>query len=169
MDIYPQHKCYGSAVWFKLPSPVWTNSIEQTDWQTQHEIQPVLATQKFLIMNSFQSGRGTLKKIYPLNMDFQVEPVWCGFFILIYQYLTDRLANTAQNSACISHSQILNNEFISERKGNIEKNLSIEYVFPSGTHFMQILRIHLMIYSPECIKTGECALDYRSTIESDIK
>ena len=27
VDIYPQNKCYGTAVWIKLPSPVWTNSI----------------------------------------------------------------------------------------------------------------------------------------------
>ena len=37
---------------------------------------------------------------------------------------------------------------------NIEKNLSIEYGFPSGTHLMGILRIHLMIYSPECSSYG---------------
>ena len=32
----------------------------------------------------------------------------------------------------------------------IEKNLSIEYGFPNGTHLMGILRIHLKIYLPEC-------------------
>ena len=42
------------------------------------------------------------------------------------------------------------NEVISEWKGNIEKNLSIEYGFPSITRFMGILCIHLMIYLPEC-------------------
>ncbi len=55
------------------------------------------------------------------------------------------------NTACICHSQILNNEVISEWKGNIDKYLSIEYGFPSGTRLMGILRIHLNIYSPECI------------------
>ncbi len=57
------------------------------------------------------------------------------------------------NSACICHSQILNNEVISEWKGTIEKNLSVEYGFPSGTRLMGILRIHLKIYLPECYKT----------------
>ncbi len=56
------------------------------------------------------------------------------------------------NSACICHSQILNTEVISEWKGNIEKNLSIEYGFSSGTHLMGTLRIHLKIYLPECTK-----------------
>ena len=52
----------------------------QTDRQTAQIqpllifIQPVLATHKFLIMKSFQSGRGKLKKIYPLNMDFPRNP-----------------------------------------------------------------------------------------------
>ena len=32
----------------------------------------------------------------------------------------------------------------------LEKNLSIEYGFPSRTHLMGILYIHLMIFSPEC-------------------
>ncbi len=58
--------------------------------------------------------------------------------------------NHSLNSACTGHSQILNNEVISEWKGNIEKNLSIEYGFPSGTWMMGILRIHLKIYLPEC-------------------
>ena len=39
------------------------------------QIQPVFATCKFLTMKSFQGGRGTLKKIYPLNMDFPEELV----------------------------------------------------------------------------------------------
>ncbi len=56
------------------------------------------------------------------------------------------------NSACSCHSQILDNEVISEWKGNIEKNLSIEYGFPSGNRLMGILRIHLKIYLPECIE-----------------
>ena len=64
--------------------------------------------------------------------------------------LIDRLANTAWNSACICQSQILNNEIISGWKGNIEKNLSIGYGFPSGTRLMGILRIHLIIFSTEC-------------------
>ncbi len=66
------------------------------------------------------------------------------------------------NSACICHSQILNNEVISEWKGNIEKKLSIEYGFPSGTRLMGILRIHLKIYLPECIKWHEntCIVGY---------
>ncbi len=54
------------------------------------------------------------------------------------------------NLACICHLLILNNEVISEWKGNIEKNLSIEYVFYSGTRLMGIIRIHLKIYLPEC-------------------
>ncbi len=67
------------------------------------------------------------------------------------------------NSACICHSQIANNKVILEWKGNIEKNLSFEYGFPSRTYLMGILCIHLKIYSPECTKSGEtCAvLDYR--------
>ncbi len=60
------------------------------------------------------------------------------------------------NSACICHSQIANNEVISEWKGNIEKNLSIEYGFPSGTRLKGILRIHLKIFSPECMVTDIC-------------
>ncbi len=43
MDIYPQNRCDGFPVWFKLPSPVWTNSISQTDWQTQLEFSLYLA------------------------------------------------------------------------------------------------------------------------------
>ncbi len=54
------------------------------------------------------------------------------------------------NSACICHSQILNYEVISVWKGDIEKNLSMEYGFPSGTRLMVILRIHLKIYLSEC-------------------
>ncbi len=27
MDLYPQNRCDGFPVWFKLPSPVWTNNI----------------------------------------------------------------------------------------------------------------------------------------------
>ena len=49
----------------------------------------------------------------------------------------------SMNFSMICHSKILNNEVISEWRGNIEKNLSIEYGFSSGT------RIHLMIYLPE--------------------
>ncbi len=59
-------------------------------------------------------------------------------------------AKHSTNSACICHSQIVNHEVISEWKGNIEKNLSIEYEFPSGTHLIGILDIHLMIYLPGC-------------------
>ena len=50
---------------------------------------------------------------------------------------------------CIFHSQIPNNEVISEWKGNIEKNVFIECGFPCGTRLMGTLCIHLMIYSPE--------------------
>ncbi len=37
------------------------------------------------------------------------------------------------------------------RRGTSKKNLSNEYGFPSGTRLMRILRIHLKIYSPECV------------------
>ncbi len=51
---------------------------------------------------------------------------------------------------CIAIDNMKSYEVISEQKGNIEKNLSTEYGFPSGTRLMGILRIHLKIYSPEC-------------------
>ena len=40
-------------------------------------IQPVLATHKFLNVNNevISAWKGNIEKIYPLNMDFPVEPV----------------------------------------------------------------------------------------------
>ena len=63
------------------------------------------------------------------------------------------------NSACICHSHILNNEVISEWKGNIGKNLSIEYGYPSRTCLMEILSIHSMIYLPVSLSVGPGDLD----------
>ncbi len=53
------------------------------------------------------------------------------------------------NSACIFVTHKFN--VISDWKWNIKKNLSIEYGFPIGTHFMGILCIYFMIYLPECM------------------
>ena len=47
-------------------------------------------------------------------------------------------------------------------EGEHWKDLSIEYEFPSGTHLMGILCIHLIIYSPECISM--CELDLKEWV-----
>ena len=54
------------------------------------------------------------------------------------------------NSDCICHSQNLSNEVISEWKGNIEKMYPLNMDFPAELVWWGILRIHLMISSPEC-------------------
>ena len=69
------------------------------------------------------------------------------------QHLADRLANTSLMQPLFATHKFL--RVISECKGNIRKNLSIEYGFPSGTHLMEILHIHLMIYLTECNKSAD--------------
>ncbi len=67
------------------------------------------------------------------------------------QHLTeDRLANTAQIQHVFATHKFLIMKSFRTWKGNIEKNLSIEYGFPSGTRLIGILCIYLMIYLPEC-------------------
>ncbi len=79
MDIYPQTKCYGSAVWLKLPSPVWTNKIKQKDGQTQQEFSLYL----LLTNEVISEWKGNIEKNYQLNMDFPAEVIWWRFSIII--------------------------------------------------------------------------------------
>ena len=75
------------------------------------------------------------------------------FIVVDYQNRKSCM-HVIQNIYCCIYwviSYCLPSKVISEWKGNIENNLSIEYGFPSGTLLMRILHIHLMIYSPECI------------------
>ncbi len=66
------------------------------------------------------------------------------------QHLTDRLANIAPIQPVFATRKFLIMKSRGSGRGTSEKNLSIEYGFPSGTHLREILRIHLMIYLPDC-------------------